>query len=152
MNPGTVPEEIACAKTFEEQVAITRRFIRQWESRTKQRDVGKMTQQMMLDILRNKGDVRMSELSEKTGYSTRYLQKIMLEHVGLAPKTAISNIQFQNALRMMMEEPGTSVAEIAHRAGYYDQSHFTKVFKEYMKMTPAAFQERLRKSFFPGSK
>lgn len=149
LQPGTTPEQIACATSFEERIELTRQFISRWEARTRQRDVGKLIQQMMLDILRNHGDVRVNELAEQTGYSSRYLQKVMLEHVGLAPQTALANIRFQSALQLMVAEPGISVAEVAQRTGYYDQSHFTKVFKEYMKMTPAAFQEQLRKSFLP---
>lgn len=73
----------------------------------------------------------------------------MLEHVGLAPKTALNNIRFQSVLRRLLENPFCSLAEAAQACGYYDQSYFTKVFKEYMGTTPAAFvkqiQEMVRK-------
>lgn len=150
LHAGTIAEEIACAETFAERMDLAKSFMRKYEARTREREIGKMTQAMMLDILQNHGDVRMSELEEQTGYSARYLQKVILEQVGLAPKTALSNIRFQNALRIMMENPNLGIAEIAQSSGYYDQSHFTKAFKEYMSMTPANFQEQLRRRFSTG--
>lgn len=150
LHVGDATEQIAGAGSFAESLALTREFIRRWENRTKGRDVGKLPQSMMQDILNRHGDVRMSELEEQTGYSSRYLQKLMLEQVGLAPKTALANIRFQNALRILTEEPFVAIAEVAQRCGYYDQSHFTKVFKEYVGVTPSIFQERIRQNFFSG--
>ena len=97
----------------------------------------------MRDALVSHGNVRMSDLAEQTGYSTRYLQRLMLDHVGLAPKVALENIRFQNALRILLENPFIPLSELALQGGYYDQSHFTKVFKDYMGITPAAFQKQL---------
>lgn len=149
-HAGTIVEELAEAKTFAERMDLAKGFMKRCEARTRDRGIGKMTQAMMLDILQNHGDVRMNELEEQTGYSARYLQKVMLEQVGLAPKTAISNIRFQNALRLMLENPNIGIAELAQDSGYYDQSHFSKSFKEYMGVTPAIFQEKLRQRFALG--
>lgn len=145
LHVGSAVEQIALATNFEDRVGGAQAFIREWQTRTKNTSVDTLTQKMMLDILLSHGDRRLSELEEQTGYSARYLQKIMLEHIGLAPKTALSNIRFQNALRVMLDQPRLSVAEVAQRCGYYDQSHFTKVFKEYVGTTPSAFQDSLRK-------
>ena len=34
------------------------------------------------------------------------------------------------------------LAEIAHRCGFYDQSHFNRVFKRHVKVTPAQYRKR----------
>ncbi len=147
---GTVTEEIAAAQTFEQRIGIVRRFIREWEDRTRQSDVTDLTCQIMRNALLQHGNVRLSELADQTGYSTRYLQKLMLDHVGLTPKAALGNMRFQNALRLMLENPYLPLSDLAQQSGYYDQSHFTKVFKEFMGVTPAAFQKQLKDTLKSG--
>lgn len=146
---GTVPEEIATAEGFENQMAIIRRFIEEWKNRKLRDTSDGLVQYLMKDALQKHGSLQIAQLEKDTGYSARYLQRVMLEHVGLAPKTALNNIRFQSVLRRLLENPFCSLAEAAQACGYYDQSYFTKVFKEYMGTTPAAFvkqiQEMVRK-------
>lgn len=150
LQPGSILEQMACAETFEQRIKYLRNFILQWENRTKQRETSTLIQNMMHDALMQHGNIRISELQEQTGYSARYLQKVITEHVGLAPKTVLANIRFQNALRTMIEHPGMSIVDVAQDCGYYDQSHFAKAFKEYMNIPPSVFQEKVRKEFSPG--
>ena len=150
LQPGSILEQMAYSKTFEQRIKYLRNFILQWENRTKQRETSALIQNMMYDALMQHGNIRISELQEQTGYSARYLQKVITEHVGLAPKTVLANIRFQNALRTMIEHPGMSIVDVAQDCGYYDQSHFAKAFKEYMNMPPSVFQEKIKKEFSPG--
>ena len=39
-------------------------------------------------------------------------------------------------------KPGESIAGVAVSAGFYDQSHFAKVFKRFIGMTPACYRDR----------
>ncbi|MGH7559893.1 MAG: helix-turn-helix domain-containing protein [Gemmatimonadales bacterium] len=43
-----------------------------------------------------------------------------------------------------MAETDEPLSEIALRAGFYDQSHFTNVFHRTLGVTPAAYRARLR--------
>ena len=138
---GSYPEQIAAAQSFEERKQCLLAFIREWERRGQDRAIGHLTQAVMHSILDQHGNIRMVDLEKQTGYCSRYLHQIVSDQVGLSPKTAIANIQFQAALRMMMEHPYVPIADVAQRCGYYDQSHFTKVFKEYVGITPAAFEK-----------
>ncbi len=150
IKTGTVTTQMAEAATFEERISIARNFISEWEKRTHKRDVNDLARSVMRDALLSHGNIRMSDLADQTGYSTRYLQKLMLDHVGLAPKVALDNIRFQNALRILLENPFISLSELAQQGGYYDQSHFTKAFKDYMGITPAAFQKKLQDTLKTG--
>ena len=135
------PEQIAAAQSFEERKQHLLAFIRGWERRSRDQAIGHLTQAVMHNILHQHGNIRMVDLEKQTGYCSRYLHQILSDQVGLPPKTAIDNIRFQSALRMMMERPYVPIAEVAQRNGYYDQSHFTRVFKKYVGVTPAAFEK-----------
>lgn len=41
-----------------------------------------------------------------------------------------------------------SISEISDYIGFYSQSHFGKVFKQYKKMTPKEFREKNQKKEF----
>ena len=141
---GSVPEEIALADGFANQMEIVKRFIGEWKNRKLRDTSDGLVQYLMKDALQRHGSLQIAQLEKETGYSARYLQKVMLEHVGLAPKTALNNIRFQSVLRRLLENPFCSLAETAQACGYYDQSYFTKIFKDYMGTTPAAFVKKLQ--------
>jgi AraC family transcriptional regulator len=46
----------------------------------------------------------------------------------------------------LLAETDRSIGEIAMQAGFYDQSHFSKTFKDYTGMTPATFRRSHRSS------
>lgn len=137
---GSFPEQIAAARSFDERKQHLLAFIRERERLSRDQTFGRLTQTVMYNILHQHGNIRMIELEKQTGYCSRYLHQVLSDQVGLPPKTAIDNIRFQGALRMMMEHPCVPIAEVAQRCGYYDQSHFTKTFKKYVGVTPAAFE------------
>lgn len=141
LSVGSYPEQIAAARSFEERKQHLLTFIREWERRSRDLTIGRMTQAVMHNILGQHGNVRMTDLEKQTGYSSRYFHQVLSEQVGLSPKSAIDNIRFQSALRMMMEQPYVPIVEVAQRNGYYDQPHFTKVFKKYAGVTPVAFEK-----------
>ena len=99
---------------------------------------------LMEAALRKHGLVQLHELEQETGYSSRYLQTIIREKVGVSPKIALNNMQFQDSLQRLLRDPDMPLASIAQASGYYDQSYFTRKFKEYMGVTPAVFAARLR--------
>ncbi len=69
--------------------------------------------------------------------STRQNRRRFLDAVGLAPK------RFQRIQRLQraMSQLGgpTPLAEIALEAGYFDQAHFTREFREFTGQTPAQY-------------
>lgn len=44
---------------------------------------------------------------------------------------------------VLLAEGRCSLADVACRAGFYDQSHFTRVFRKYMGVTPARYQRQI---------
>jgi methylphosphotriester-DNA--protein-cysteine methyltransferase len=65
-------------------------------------------------------------ISSDAGVSTRQLQMVFREHVGLTPKQLLRVTRFQRALRIARTEPRLSWGRIAHLAGFYDQAHLIR--------------------------
>ena len=130
---------IAEAPDFRTRVSIMQKAVSLWAARTRERKATQISDSFISLAMEHSGDIRISELEQQLGYSSRYLQQIVLEQVGLTPKTALENIRFQCALHMMLAHPAYPLSRIAQQSGFYDQAHFTKAFKKVMSHTPAEF-------------
>ena len=51
----------------------------------------------------------------------------------------IRKIRIEKAIELMLNKPHISFTEIAYTCGFSDQSHFTRLFKKYIGVTPSAF-------------
>lgn len=81
--------------------------------------------------------LRVEELAEKLGYSTRHLSSRFRQHFGMSPKQFIKMVKFNHALKCMDEmNSQRTLASIAHETGYHDQSHFIRDFKSLCGKTP----------------
>ncbi|GAA1251075.1 AraC family transcriptional regulator [Streptomyces javensis] len=96
---------------------------------------------------RTHGRIRVGELVTETGWSRRRLERRFREQVGLPPKQFAQVLRLQEALRL--QDGGLPWAEAAALAGYYDQAHFTRAFKDRVGCTPGRFGTR-RASSKPG--
>jgi len=89
-------------------------------------------------IERTGGDVPIAELRERTGLSKTRLVGAFREQVGVAPKAYARIVRFRRALALL-DAGGTSLADVALDAGYYDQAHMTTEFRTLGGLTPRAF-------------
>lgn len=93
----------------------------------------------LCSIFKRWGNIRVEELSRIVNTSQRQLRRKFHHWVGLAPKTFLKIIRFQNSLRMMRRDPKCDLLSIALTAGYFDQSHFIHEFASYYGLTPSEF-------------
>ncbi len=90
------------------------------------------------------GNLKLTDLSDSTGYSERYLNKKIHEDFGLNPKSLIRIIRFQKAISTLVAAiPDINCADAAIESGYYDQSHLNKDFKIFTGLTPANYVDHL---------
>jgi len=87
------------------------------------------------------GQVRVQTLARELGCSRRYLGRKFREQTGLPPKTIARLMRFER-VRAQIERDPPGWAEIALVAGYYDQSHFNREFRELAGTTPSEFVAR----------
>jgi AraC-like DNA-binding protein len=89
-----------------------------------------------------RGAVRVETLAREIGCSRRYLHDRFVRQVGLAPKTVARLLRFHTVRERVARAPGRW-AEIAYEAGYADQSHLNREFRELAGTTPSDFVSRL---------
>jgi AraC-like DNA-binding protein len=88
------------------------------------------------------GAARIGALAGELGCSRRYLSDGFRRQVGLPPKMVARLMRFHDVRRRIEERPA-SWGEIAYRAGYADQSHLNREFRELAGTTPSDFVSRL---------
>jgi methylphosphotriester-DNA--protein-cysteine methyltransferase len=95
-------------------------------------------------IARTGGQVPVRALHESLGITRRHLERIFAEAVGLTPKMACRVARFRRALALAGAAPGMGWSRLALEAGYYDQAHLIRDFRELAGLTPAAWRVERR--------
>lgn len=73
----------------------------------------------------------------QTGISSRQLRRLFDFYVGDTPKTFSQVVRFQNILRAKPSSQSLRQNKLFFDAGYYDQAHFIKEFKNFYGVTPS---------------
>jgi AraC-like DNA-binding protein len=94
----------------------------------------------MVEQIRGRaGAVSVSRLRERTGWTRTRLSSAFVEQVGVLPKHYARLMRFNRALQLV-HAADEALADIAARAGYYDQPHFNAEFRELSGLTPTEFR------------
>ncbi len=81
-------------------------------------------------------------LARRASLSTRRVQTLFRDRVGLAPKRLMRITRFQRALGLARANDSLSWSAIAARAGYYDQAHLIHEAQDIVGCTPAELLDR----------
>lgn len=93
-------------------------------------------------LIASRGTVSVEELSQKVGYSDRYIRRLFANHVGHSPKELGNIIRMQCAINYIWENPTTaSLGEIASLFGFSDQSHMNREFQKFLGLTSGTIKE-----------
>lgn len=95
------------------------------------------------------GCVAVATLAEELGWSRKHLGARFLEQVGLPPKQVARIVRFNRAVRALDRVETTGWADLAHRCGYYDQSHLIRDVRDFAGCTPSALLVRRRDGLVP---
>jgi len=86
-------------------------------------------------ILKNFGVIDV-EKDLNTGVSARQLRRLFEFYIGDTAKTFSKVVRFQNILKAKPSNQSLRQNKLFFDAGYYDQSHFIKEFKNFYGVTP----------------
>ncbi|MBQ8525366.1 MAG: AraC family transcriptional regulator [Clostridia bacterium] len=87
--------------------------------------------------------ISVGDVADFVGIDRTYLYRIFIEHLGISPSEHISNIRLARAVALM-EYAHLTVNEIALSSGFYDLSHFTRVFHRRYGMAPGRYRQSLK--------
>lgn len=81
------------------------------------------------------GTLRIEQLAGEVGWSRRHLGARFRREIGLAPKAAARVIRFERACARLLIPSRPTLATVAADAGYVDQSHLARDFRELAGLT-----------------
>lgn len=105
-----------------------------------------LTKKLICEIYRTKGTVRILELAEFTGCSSRTLQRQFQNDMGMSPKAFSRIVRGQTAIHNISHCEQLPFSELASDLGFSDQSHFQREFKKLISTTPLNYQRRIKKT------
>jgi AraC family transcriptional regulator len=88
------------------------------------------------------GEIGLSALAETAGMSAHYFCELFKQSVHLSPHQFVLRRRIDRA-RTLLNDPAMTVFEAAVRSGFVDQSHFTKMFRRVVGVTPTAYRAAL---------
>ena len=98
-------------------------------------------------ILENiKEQITLKDISKAVGYNESYLSRVFRKEFGLSPYAFLINKRVQKAKDKLLNNRRISLSELSNEVGFYDQSHFSKVFKRTFATTPNKYRPNKKKS------
>jgi transcriptional regulator GlxA family with amidase domain len=86
--------------------------------------------------------VPIAALAGDIGWSRRHLAMQFKNEFGLRPKRFARVLRFNRAVRLMSRDGGALLADVAARAGYFDQAHFVREVHEFAGIPPRTLRDR----------
>ncbi len=81
------------------------------------------------------------DMQDYTGYSRMHTHRLATQWLGLSPKKYLRLQQFISTLDDLHFTQHLST-DIAFNNGFFDQSHFNRIFREFTEITPKQYREQ----------
>ena len=86
--------------------------------------------------------ISLGDMATIVQMSPHYFASLFKQSIGIAPYQYVTQCRIERA-KQLLARPELSIVEICHQVGFQNQSHFTKVFREHMNITPKAYRNLL---------
>lgn len=80
----------------------------------------------------------LEELTDKTGYSRRHIERVFKTNLGQSPGTYYRNLRLDHA-RTLLSTTNKRLIDIAAASGFVSVSHFSRLFKARYGISPTGF-------------
>lgn len=84
---------------------------------------------------------RLSDLAAEAGVHPSHVCRVFRRHYGCTISSYIQRQRIDEATRRLVSEPDEDLSVVALDLGYYDQSHFTRVFRRVTGDAPGNFRD-----------
>ncbi|MDO6462184.1 helix-turn-helix domain-containing protein [Granulosicoccaceae sp. 1_MG-2023] len=139
-NADQAFEEIVSSKRFARQVALLEAFL----APKKRREFSPLTSIVAQRIAASQGRIRICELEESTGYTSRTIERQFRADVGMSPKAFCRIIRCQSSVYAIHHNDDVCFSGLATDLGFSDQSHFLREFKKQVSTTPKNYLKRVK--------
>jgi AraC family transcriptional regulator len=93
-------------------------------------------------------NLTISALAEVAGLSPCHFARMFKQTTGRTPHQHLVNCRIARAKQLLLR-PAARLAEVATQAGFYDQAHLTRCFRQFVGTTPASFARSLGAAHSP---
>ena len=80
--------------------------------------------------------------ADKLFVNPKYLTQVLTKKTGRSARDYITQIVLMEA-KVLLDNPGNSIKDIAEELNFSDQFHFTHFFKKYIGMTPTEYRKKI---------
>lgn len=98
-----------------------------------------VTQAMRYATEHLSGRIKLADLATVANLSVRSLRERFAEEVGVAPMEYVRALRLRQA-EVLLRRTDLSVSDVAGQCGFYDQTHFSRLFRHRTGTTPTAFR------------
>ena len=89
-------------------------------------------------------NISIADIAAAVGVSESLIFKLFREKEKSTPVDYLRNIRIENAKRMLIENDGLKILDIAVRCGFSESAYFCSVFRKYTGMTPRSYWKMYR--------
>lgn len=91
--------------------------------------------QSVSKILNTKGNLSMTDLKQEALVSSRQMERLFVEYIGVSPKSLAAMVRYQYLWNGFLYHNSFNIADAVYRYGYSDQAHLCHDFKKYHSMS-----------------
>jgi transcriptional regulator GlxA family with amidase domain len=88
------------------------------------------------------------DIAENACVSTRQLERLFQQRIGLQPRFFTRITRFAKAWRLKENNPQIKWTSIAYDCGYFDQMHLIRDFKAFCGSSPSVMEDEIKASSF----
>jgi AraC family transcriptional regulator len=89
-------------------------------------------------------DLTLEVLAQQAGFSPFHFARLFRQTTGETPHQCVRRERLARA-QHLLKSTGMSLAQVAVETGFADQSYFSRVFKQALRVTPAAYRRECRR-------
>lgn len=97
-------------------------------------------------IIASKGNLVIEDLAQATFTSPRALRRMFQTILGAGPKSLARTARFEYVRDALWHDPDAKLSDLALAAGYADQAHLQREFRQFSWRTPRQFSEEMRQT------
>lgn len=94
------------------------------------------------EIIRKEGSLTSAELARQIFYTTRHLNRLFNQYLGLSVKSFSRIVRINKAIQLLNEQRWT-LEVVSGQLGYADVSHLIKDFRLILNLTPREVKDRM---------
>lgn len=130
---GELEADVARLMEADDDAAAARVMSAWWTTvaRTPRREAegARLADRLIEMVETDQGIVGVEQLARRMGMSTRALQRLAAQHIGLSPLQIIRRYRLQEAALRLRRDRHLTIADVAAELGYADQSHLAADFR-----------------------